>query len=180
MTLMDVAQLLGGFGEFVGAIAVVATLLYLAIQVKNSTIQARASAYQATGIALGQYFLSMDDRTLRLLNEANYSEALLRWTLADWEKFRQSHIAALRMLEGIQLQVEQGLLGSDAMERFGITIGSNEAVNTPGFRCIWPDLRSAVGPSLRILIDEALGSGQSDCPVDIRELRDQTILEALA
>ncbi len=177
MTLIDVAQLLGGFGEFVGAIAVVATLLYLAIQVRNSTVQARASAYQATGIALGQYFLSMDDRTLRLINEANYSEALLRWTLADWEKFRQSHIAALRMLEGIHLQ--QGLLGSDAMERFGITIDSNEAVNTPGFRCIWPDLRSAVGPSLRILIDEALGSGQSDCPVDIRELRDQTILETL-
>ncbi len=165
------------FGEFVGAIAVVATLLYLAIQVRNSTIQARASAYQTTGIALGQYFLNLDDRTLRLINEANYSEALLRWTLADWEKFRQSHIAALRMLEGIHLQ--EGLLGSDAMEQFGITVGSNEAVNTPGFRCIWPDLRSAVGPSLRILIDKALGSGQFDCPVDIRELRDQTILETL-
>ena len=121
MTLMDVAQLLGGFGEFVGAIAVVATLLYLAIQVRNSTVQARASAYQATGIAFGQYFLSLDDRTLRLINEANYAEALLRWTLADWEKFRRSHIAALRMLEGIHLQVEQGLLSSDAMERFGIT-----------------------------------------------------------
>ncbi len=169
----------GAIGEIVGAAAVVATLLYLAIQVRNSTVQARASAYQATGIAFGQYFLSLDDRTLRLTNEANYAEALPRWTLADWEKFRQSHIAALRMLEGIHLQVEQGLLGSDAMERFGITIGSNEAVNTAGFRCIWPDLRSAVGPSLRILIDEALGSGQSDRPVDIRELRDQTILETL-
>ncbi len=129
MTLMDVAQLLGGFGEFVGAIAVVATLLYLAIQVRNSTVQARASAYQATGVAFGQYFLSLDDRTLRLINEANYSEALHRWTLADWEKFRQSHIAALRILEGIHLQVEQGLLGPDAMDRFGITVGSNEGNN---------------------------------------------------
>jgi hypothetical protein len=179
MTLMDVAQLLGNFGEFVGAIAVIATLSYLAIQVRNSTVQARASAYQATGVAFGQYFLSLDDRTLRLISEANYAEALRRWTLADWEKFRQSHIAALRILEGTHLQVEQGLLSSDAMERFGITIGSNEAVNTPGFRCIWPDLRNAVGPSLRILIDDALGSGQFDCPVDIHELRDQTILESL-
>ena len=180
MTLMETAQLLGNVGEFVGSIAVVATLAYLAIQVRNSTVQARASAYQATGIAFGQYFLSMDDRTLRLINEANYSEALLRWTLRDWEKFRQSHIAALRILEGIHLQVEQGLLGSDAMERFGITIGSNEAVNTAGFRCIWPDVRSDVGPSLRILVDEALGSSQIDCPVDVRELRDQTILETLS
>ena len=33
MTLMDTAQLLGNFGEFVGAIAVVATLVYLSVQV---------------------------------------------------------------------------------------------------------------------------------------------------
>ena len=34
MDLMDTAQLLGNFGEFVGAIAVVITLLYLALQVR--------------------------------------------------------------------------------------------------------------------------------------------------
>ena len=84
MTLMETSQLLGNMGEFVGAIAVVATLLYLAIQLRNSTIQARASAYQTTGIALGQYFLSLDDRTLRLINEANYPEALLR--CASWRQ----------------------------------------------------------------------------------------------
>ena len=36
MNLMDMAQLLGNFGEFVGAIAVVATLFYLAFQVRQS------------------------------------------------------------------------------------------------------------------------------------------------
>jgi hypothetical protein len=36
MTLMDIAQLLGNFGEFVGAIAVVATLMYLAVQIRES------------------------------------------------------------------------------------------------------------------------------------------------
>ena len=36
MTLMETAQLLGNFGEFVGAIAVVATLVYLAVQVGHS------------------------------------------------------------------------------------------------------------------------------------------------
>ena len=34
--LMETAQLLGNFGKFIGAIAVVATLVYLAIQVKHS------------------------------------------------------------------------------------------------------------------------------------------------
>ena len=36
MTLMETAQLLGNFGEFVGAIAVVATLVYLIVQVRHS------------------------------------------------------------------------------------------------------------------------------------------------
>ena len=36
MTLMETAQLLGNFGEFVGAFAVVGTLVYLALQVKQS------------------------------------------------------------------------------------------------------------------------------------------------
>jgi hypothetical protein len=37
MDLMDTAQLLGNFGEFVGAIAVVGTLLYLAVQLRHSS-----------------------------------------------------------------------------------------------------------------------------------------------
>ena len=36
MSLMETAQLLGNFGEFVGAIAVVVTLGYLAVQVRHS------------------------------------------------------------------------------------------------------------------------------------------------
>ena len=37
MTLVETAQLLGNFGEFVGAIAVVVTLGYLAIQIRQNT-----------------------------------------------------------------------------------------------------------------------------------------------
>ena len=37
MDLMSASQLLGNFGEFVGAIAVVATLVYLALQIRQNT-----------------------------------------------------------------------------------------------------------------------------------------------
>ena len=37
MTLMETAQVLGNFGEFLGAIAVVLTLAYLTIQVRQNT-----------------------------------------------------------------------------------------------------------------------------------------------
>ncbi len=36
MTFTELSQLLGNLGEFIGAIAVVATLVYLAIQVRHS------------------------------------------------------------------------------------------------------------------------------------------------
>ncbi len=37
MTLTDTAQLMGNFGEFFGAIAVVATLVYLVVQIKQAS-----------------------------------------------------------------------------------------------------------------------------------------------
>ncbi len=40
------AQILGGVGEFVGAIAVVVTLIYLTRQMRQNTAGLRASAYQ--------------------------------------------------------------------------------------------------------------------------------------
>jgi hypothetical protein len=48
MNLMDVAQLLGNFGEFFGAMAVVATLIYLAVQVRHSkeAVEAQTQAHR--------------------------------------------------------------------------------------------------------------------------------------
>ena len=44
MTLMETAQLLGNFGEFVGAIAVVGTLGYLAVQVRQNAKSTESNA----------------------------------------------------------------------------------------------------------------------------------------
>ena len=45
MDLMETAQLLGNFGEFFGAIAVVVTLAYLAVQLRQNTLSNK-STYQ--------------------------------------------------------------------------------------------------------------------------------------
>ena len=47
MSTLEFSQLLGNYGEFVGAIAIVVTLIYLAVQLKQNTASVRASAYQA-------------------------------------------------------------------------------------------------------------------------------------
>jgi hypothetical protein len=47
MDLMSTAQLLGNFGEFVGAIAVVATLIYLASQIRHNTAAQKTNSVWA-------------------------------------------------------------------------------------------------------------------------------------
>jgi hypothetical protein len=47
MTLMDTAQVLGNLGDFLGAIVVTATLIYLAVQVRQNTKALHAQSRQA-------------------------------------------------------------------------------------------------------------------------------------
>jgi hypothetical protein len=47
MSTLEFSQLLGNYGEFVGAIAIVGTLVYLAVQVRQNTRMMRASIRQA-------------------------------------------------------------------------------------------------------------------------------------
>ncbi len=47
MSLMDIAQFLGNLGEFIGAIVIVATLIYLAMQVRQNTNALHAQSRQS-------------------------------------------------------------------------------------------------------------------------------------
>ena len=55
MTLTE----LGGLGDFIGAIAVVITLIYLAIQMRQNTASIRSNSYQAWSGGLSNCFLSV-------------------------------------------------------------------------------------------------------------------------
>lgn len=48
MTLIETAQLLGNVGEFLGAIAVLVTLGYLALQIRNARADIDANAFNTT------------------------------------------------------------------------------------------------------------------------------------
>ena len=64
MDLASTAQLLGNLGEFIGAIAVVATLFYLALQVRHSraaTEANTASLRENQKIALADSYIRRND-----------------------------------------------------------------------------------------------------------------------
>ena len=81
------------------------------------------------------------------------------------------------MVETLLLQVEQGVLDENALDQLGYTLKVNEALVTPGFECIWPDIKRSIGSSLRARIESALDAGRFACKVDLKALRDRSVLQ---
>jgi hypothetical protein len=104
MTLMETAQLLGNVGEFVGSIAVVATLAYLAIQVRDAGRAATLAAVGSHRAARREWFISV--------RESQYMPDIYRKLGAG---------ETLEPDEGIRLMshnaAEWGLLYSEWVER---------------------------------------------------------------
>jgi len=67
MTLMDTAQLLGNVGEFIGAIVIVITLIYLALQIRQNTNARHGQSRQAVlSAARAEIFALIEHRELHL------------------------------------------------------------------------------------------------------------------
>ncbi len=161
--------------ETVAALGVIGSMTFVGMQIRDANTQARAAAYQAIGIATSEFHRSFDARLNRLDTESDYPEAVKRWTLADWEAMRRMNLADLRMLETVLLQVEQGLLPPDAVSRLGYNWGP--VLSSPSYACLWPELRSGAGPSVRRFIEESTpAADRFNCQVDLKALRDAAVL----
>ena len=161
--------------QSLGAAGVIISLLFVGMQIRESNIQARAGAYREIGISTAEFHRGFTARMNRVATESQYLEAVKRWTLEDWETMERIETADLRMLEMIQLQVEQGLLSSDAVARLGYDWGP--ILSSPAFACLWPELRTQVGSSVRKLIEDSTPAAERvPCQVDLKELRDETIV----
>ena len=161
--------------ESLGFLAVVASMVFVGMEIRASNVQARAAAYQAIGIATSEFHQAFDDRLSRLYSESLYDQSVERWTLGDWDRFDRSITADFRMLETILLQVEQRLLPPDAMQRLGYNWGP--VLSTPAIACLWPSISQGVGESVRELIEAGTPvDDRFDCQVDIEAIRERTIL----
>jgi hypothetical protein len=80
MDIQGIAQLLGNFGEFFGALAVFATLLYLATQVREAGRSAKLAAVQANRAERIAWFRALRDspHMIPILQKAAANETLSR------------------------------------------------------------------------------------------------------
>ena len=145
--------------EIVTALSVIASLIFVGYEIRQNTVAARAAAYQAIGIATAAAFDSWaHDRqflTLRL-KAADAMDA------ADWGQFATKMTVFARLGETILLQVEQGLLPPDAMERLGFD-GWVKLFEEPKRACIWPLIQPGVSEAFREFVEGTQHTNAIDC-----------------
>jgi len=123
------AQILGNYGEFVGAIAVVITLAYLAVQVRHSKEATEAStrgAEAAQKLSLANNHLARVDLITRSLRDiaasgdlANLRKKVVNGeyeTLTETEqsRIRSWYLGQIYILDSQHYQYELGLIDEDS------------------------------------------------------------------
>jgi hypothetical protein len=104
--------------DTVGFLGVIVSLVFVGLQIRQNNRLAQAAAYQAIGIAAAAAWdNSAHDRqwvTLQVMDPAEMDAA-------DWLQWYDKFTVWARLGETTLLQVEQGLLPEDAMERLGFS-----------------------------------------------------------
>ena len=134
MDHVALAELLGNYGEFVGAIAVVVTLAYLAVQIRQQNVQSRRASMHDIAVSFRE--------ALAQFGELEHAELFLRFT-RDFDSLDASEkyfimnrmMAILRVFEEAFLLYQEGGLDERYWLGYRHTIASY--FSTPGIQSIW-------------------------------------------
>lgn len=139
-------QLVRQVGEAVGLLGVVASLVFVGLELRQSRIAARAAAYQELGIAVADNWMARaNNRELNDLVLLAMSADSATWAdlgASDAYLLRSYVIANVRLYETVYLQVQQRLLDADALEYLGWA----HLLDSKLLQRMWPQVRSAVTP----------------------------------
>ena len=135
--------------EAIGVAAVVVSLIFVGTEIRQNTRIAQSAAYQQLGIATA-------DTWNGVAHDAQFNEFLAKdlatWTQSEWQQRRAYWMVWLRLLETLQIQIEQGLLPGEAVGRLGY--GSVETwAQRQDFACLWPGIGATVSQAVRDLVE---------------------------
>ena len=147
-------EALGGVAELVGAIGVIATLFYLAVQIRQNTRTIRAAAFQETMrdiTAVADLAAQQPELSRIYLEGLNGLEKL---NAEDRQRFGTFMLAFLRRVENLVYQTEQGLLDPDSWE--GLREALRRIFARPGAVAWWEQSRHAFNRPLQNFVDHEL------------------------
>ncbi len=141
MDLISTAQLLGNFGEFVGAIAVVGTLFYLAVQVRNGKEATEANtrslqlhsytAWESTNLHLNMTMSNPAQSEIIAIGSSDTADL----TDETWLSFALMYIGLFQIAQSTDYLYRSGALDRELWEAEMIRIAG--ILNFPGVRQMW-------------------------------------------
>jgi|GEM_PF-762539 len=159
MDLMSAGQLLGNFGEFVSSIVVLATVIYLAIQVRQTRLSVQSSSWQ-NGVN------NIIDWNFRLAEDAELLEVFQRGmsnpdTLTAQEQLRLAVVLAsfLQQFHKWYLDNEKGLVEEKAWQ--GEADSMIALLSAPGGARWWRSgFKVPYTPEFRAYVDRRLNEAE--------------------
>lgn len=150
---------LGNIGDFLGGIAVIITLIYLAIQIRQNTSTVRANGAAAHNQGLNNIML--------LLAQDDDARELYFRGLAEYDGLSETQ---KRKFDSVVLYFVQGILRSFHLHREGVISEDawQESLYSlkflgeqPGFHRMWSTWGPRHAPEFRKFMDEELASIRS-------------------
>lgn len=133
--------------EIIGVFGVVASLVFVGLEVRQNTAAVRGATYQAIADASLQHTMWFaDNETLRRLwARVRYDQALPEdFTREENLLLGTNYVMTVRRVENIYVQVREGLVEEEAVLRFR---PSADFFQSPYFLQFWEEWRPQIEPA---------------------------------
>jgi hypothetical protein len=147
---------IGAIAETLGAVGVIASLVYLATQIRQNTRATRVATYQdlIDSYQQGQVNIAYDAEVSELYRMGMEGSD----QLSEADEFRFNWLLGTRMMafDNAMYQFQSGMLSPD---RWQVMLGSLRfTLSSPGARASWEEFpKGSVSPDFVALVEEILG-----------------------
>jgi hypothetical protein len=135
------AQLLGNYGEFVGAIAVVVTLMFLTIQVRQNNKALTASTEERKAEALNNFSQSISQWNMNVFGDADLSDLVIRGRYGqltnDGESVRFLEVASQFFVRNRAVYASAVASGNTGQAKMTIVGTAFNITEYPGMKNVW-------------------------------------------
>ena len=156
-------EALGNIGDFLGGIAVVITLIYLAGQIRQNTRSIRASAFQAAQRDLAEKLdgLSNDPELIRIYFDGNHE--FESFSKEDRRRYATFMSGFMRRYETLLYQTRIGNIDREQWE--GVLTELRTAFKYSGTRAWWAQAHGSFNLELQEFVERELLSCEPREPV---------------
>ena len=116
MNTVEATQLLGNIGEFIGAIGVLITLIYISVQIRQNTNATRAQIHQLRSDQAQDFFMSvaLSQELSAILSKVNQDANNISLLSHEEEtRYRMYMLAARQRFENMFYQHKSGFLSPE-------------------------------------------------------------------